>query len=156
VDVYVVRHAFASHADPAQWPDDSRRPLTKKGIAEFEEAARGLRTLVPTVDVVLSSGFARAWQTAEILHDTAGWPKPEECPALEAGRPVSGALDLLRGRTEESVALVGHEPFLSRLVSALCTGDEDALTLRLKKGGVVFLDGAELRWAVPPRILRGL
>ena len=164
LDLYLVRHAFAAHADPARWPDDAERPLTEKGSSRFREAARGLRGLVPTVDAVLSSGYARAWQTAQLLHEVARWPAPEECPALEAARPASAALGVLRGRPERSLALVGHEPQLSRLASLLCTGSEDALQLELKKGAVAALSfagpvepaRASLRWAVPPRVLRGL
>src|SRR5436305_15005902 len=90
--VYLVRHAFAGHADAARWPDDANRPLTADGIRRFRAAALGLQALVPTVDRVLSRGFARAWQTAELLRELAGWPQPEECPALEAGRPAASAL----------------------------------------------------------------
>jgi phosphohistidine phosphatase SixA len=49
-------------------PDDAKRPLTEGGIRKFEAAAEGLLRLVPVVDVVLSSGYARAWETAELLH----------------------------------------------------------------------------------------
>lgn len=164
LELYIVRHAYADHADPSRWPDDSTRPLTEKGAERFGAAARGLRRLVPDVDVVLSSGYARAWQTAEVLRDEAGWPEPESCPALEAVRPPSAVLDVLRGRTERSIALVGHEPQLSRLTSLLCAGDDDELSMRLKKGGVVRLsiDGevapgvASLRWLATPKILRSL
>ena len=162
--VYLVRHAFASHADPAQWPDDSERPLTEDGARRFRSAARGLRRIVPSVDAVLSSGFARAWQTAELLHDEAGWPVPEDCPELEAGRSAAAALPILRDRDERSIALVGHEPYLSALASLVSSGGEGALNLGMKKGGVVFLsfDGAvepgsaRLRWALAPKILRAL
>ena len=164
LDLYLVRHAFAAHADPARWPDDAVRPLTEEGIDRFRAAARGLRRLVPAVDSVLSSGFARAWQTAELLHDDAGWPEPEECPALEAGRPASAALDILQGSNAHSIALVGHEPYLSSLASLLCTGSEDGLQLELKKGAVASLAfagpvepaQASLRWSVSPKILRKL
>ncbi len=164
LEVYLVRHAFAAHADPVRWPDDAERPLTGDGSTRFRNVARGLSRIVPTVDSMLSSGYARAWQTAQLLNEVAGWPTPEECRALEAGRPLSTALDVLRGRSERSLALVGHEPDLSRLASVLCTGSADALQLVLKKGAVVSLsfDGpvepaqARLRWAAPPRILRGL
>lgn len=164
LDVYLVRHAFAAHADPARWRDDATRPLTEEGSTRFRVAARGLHRLVPAVDVMLSSGYARAWQTAELLHDVAGWPEPEECAALEAGRPASSALDLLRGRSERSIALVGHEPYLSSLASLFCTGSEDALQLELKKGAVASLSFAGpvepaqacLRWTVSPKILRRL
>jgi phosphohistidine phosphatase len=164
LDVYLVRHAFAAHADPARWPDDAERPLTEEGIMRFRGAARGLRRLVPAVDSMLSSGYARAWQTAQLLHDVAGWREPNECPALEAGRPASSALDVLQGRAERSIALVGHEPYLSRLASLLCTGSEDGLQLELKKGAVASLSftgpvepaRACLRWTVSPKILRRL
>ena len=162
--LYVVRHAFAAHADPARWPDDSKRPLTAEGTARFREAARGLRRLVPTVELVLSSGFARAWQTAELLHDAAGWPAPEECRELEPGRPVSAVIDVLGRHTVRSLAVVGHEPDLSRLTSHLCTGNEEALQLEFKKGAVVWLSFAgpvepgrgRLRSVVPPKVLRKL
>jgi phosphohistidine phosphatase len=164
LNLYLVRHAPAGHADPARLPDDALRPLTEDGIRRFRSAARGLRRIVPEVDLVLSSGFARAWQTAELLQDEAGWPEPEDCAALEANQPPSAALDVLRGRSAESIALVGHEPHLSRLAASLCTGDEDGLRLELKKGAVARLEltgpvepgGALLRWVVAPRILRAV
>ena len=164
LDVYLVRHAFAAHADPTRWPDDATRPLTNEGVARFSVAARGLRRLVPAVDSLLSSGYARAWQTAELLHEVAGWRRPEECPALEPGRPATSLLDVLQGRRERSLALVGHEPHLSMLASILCTGSEDRLQLELKKGAVAALSfagpvapaQAYLRWTVSPKILRRL
>ena len=61
---------------------------------------------------------------------------------------------MLHRRAEQSLALVGHEPQLSRLASLLCTGDEHALTLELKKSGAVAIDGRTLRWALPPKALR--
>lgn len=162
--LYVVRHAFASHADPARWPDDAERPLTDEGRARFREAARGLRRVVPTVELVLSSGFARAWQTAEVLHDAAGWPAPEECRELEPGRPPSAVVAVLRRHALGSIAVVGHEPDLSGLASFLCTGSEEALQLEFKKGAVLSLSFPGpvqpgkgcLRWAVPPKVLRKL
>ena len=162
--LYLVRHAFASHADPARWPDDAERPLTDEGTARFREAARGLRRIVPTVDLVLSSGFTRCWQTAQVLHDDAGWPAPEVCRELEVGQPPSAALGVLRRQAARSVALVGHEPHLSELTSLLCTGDEEALEIEFKKGAVLWLSFAgpvepgrgRLRWLVQPKVLRKL
>jgi phosphohistidine phosphatase len=162
--VYLVRHAFADHADAARWPDDAKRPLTPDGVRRFAAAARGLRRLVPDVDVVLSSGYARAWETAELLHEVTGWPKPQECSALEAGQTAGSALDVLRDRAEPSVALVGHEPYLSNLASILCAGGEDLMRLELKKGGVVLVRVVDevgpgagcLQWAIRPKILRAL
>ena len=74
---------------------------------------------------------------------------------LEPGTPAIAVVGALHRRAEATVALVGHEPQLSRLASLLCTGDEHALTLDLKKGGAVLVDDGTLRWALPPKVLRG-
>jgi phosphohistidine phosphatase len=163
MDVYIVRHAIAEERDPERWPDDSRRPLSPEGEARFRSAARGLRRLVPEVDIVLASPYVRAWQTAEILHEEAGWAAPEPAPALEPSFPHA-AVELLRGHAGRSVALVGHEPHLSELASLLVSGDEHALRLELKKGATVLIafdarpaaGTGTLRWVATPKILRGL
>jgi phosphohistidine phosphatase len=162
--VYLVRHAYADHADPGRWPDDAARPLTPDGIEKFRSAARGLRRIVREVELVLSSGWARAWETAVLLHEDAGWPEPQDCPPLEGDKPAAAALDALRGQQERSIALVGHEPYLSTLASILCAGSEQGMQLQLKKGAVaqIGIDGdvgpgaGYLLWAVAPKILRAL
>ena len=159
-----MRHAIAANRDFARWPDDSVRPLTAVGVDRFRRAARGLRELVPGVDAVLSSGFARAWHTAELLVEEAGWPEPRRCEPLEAGQPPADAVGVLQGRDEGALALVGHEPHLSLLASLLLTGDEDAVRIDLKKGGTIALAlpsrvearSAVLVWAATPRLLRRL
>lgn len=165
MDICVVRHAIAAGRDAARWPDDSRRPLTEKGSISFRKAARGLRTIVPEVEVLLASSYTRAWQTAMLLHEEAGWPAPEHCRALEGSEPLANVLEELQERRErDSIALVGHEPQLSLLVSLLVSGIDGALRLELKKGAasLVSFQGEPahgqgvLRWSVSPRILRGL
>lgn len=165
MELYLVRHAIAHNRDPKKWPDDGKRPLTPAGEERFRRAARGLRRLVPTVEIVLASPFDRAWQTAELLRDEAGWPEPKRCEAIEAGRsPVEG-IEALRGHLHAaSVALVGHEPNLSEMASTLLTGNATRLAMDFKKGGVgcLQLDGslrrgsAALLWFVTPRLLRSL
>ena len=164
MDVYLVRHAIGATRDSTQWPDDSERPLTPEGEARFRKAARGLRRVAPQVDVILASPYVRAWQTAEILEREAGWPAPERASELEATRAAADAVELLRRRASNSVALVGHEPCLSGLASLLLAGDEHAVAIELKKGAVVFLTvnpevrpgSAFLRWNATPKILRAL
>jgi phosphohistidine phosphatase len=165
MDVYLLRHAIAERRDAARWPDDSIRPLAPEGVERFRRAARGLRRIAPTVDVVLASPYLRAWQTAELLRDEAGWPAPTRCPALEASAAVSEVVDVLRDQGgRSSVALVGHEPNLSWLASLLLAGHEHAVPLELKKGAAVLLTlssartpgSALLRWSASPKILRSL
>jgi phosphohistidine phosphatase len=165
MDLYVVRHAIAFERDAKRWPNDADRPLTAAGEARFRRAAKGLHRLVPTVEVVLASPFVRAWRTAEILSEEAGWPAPVRCEALEAERPVPETIRDVRDHADRaSAAVVGHEPNLSGLASALLTGSEDLLRFEFKKGGVVSLGfernvgpgSAYLRWAMTPKALRSL
>ena len=157
MELYLVRHAIAGHADAARWPDDTERPLTEQGIARFRSAARGLAKIVPGVDRVLSSPWTRARETAEILQES-GWPAPQPCPEVSGDRSPAEAVGLLGNIEAASLAFVGHEPHLSSLASQLLTGDPGLVALELKKGGVVFLELADstaaLRWSLSPKILR--
>jgi phosphohistidine phosphatase len=165
MDVFLVRHAIAFNPDAAAWPDDRDRPLTPVGEKKFRRAAKGLRELVPRVDVVLSSPLTRAWQTAEILQAKAHWPAPVRADALEPGRPAAEVLETLQPHASvASLALVGHEPSLHELASYLLAVEPGAVRLTMKKGGVarlVFADAiragsADLEWLLAPRVLRAL
>jgi len=152
--IYIVRHAIAEERDPDRWSDDAERPLSADGEKRFRRAARGLRVLVPEVDVVLSSPYVRAWRTAEILHEEAGWPPPEPSDLLGASRAPADGLDAIGARPEaSSIAVVGHDPYLSHFISILLTGDFDAVRIDLKKGGVVRIDDNVLRWYATPKTL---
>jgi phosphohistidine phosphatase len=165
IDVYLVRHAIGEQRDYARWPDDSKRPLSPEGVARFRPAARGLRELVPNVDAMLTSPWVRAQQTAEVLEEETGWPAPQPSAPLAGNRPAADALPVLRSLDGiGSVAVVGHEPYVSSLVSLLAAGEDGVLDLEVKKGGVVFVaclgtpapDAGVLRWSVSPKILRRL
>ena len=163
MDVLVVRHADAGDPDRGKWPDDGQRPLSKKGTDEFRTIARHLGSIVPEVELVWASSLVRAQQTAEILSEETGWPKPRRLPALEPGGSAASIFEALRSESELGcIALVGHEPDLHELVAYLLTGEPGAL-VEMKKGGCALLrfDGrlapgrATLAWLLPPRVLLG-
>ncbi len=164
MDVYLVRHAIAEARDSGLWVDDSQRPLSSDGIELFRVAARGLRRLGVEVEAVIASPFVRAWHTAEILGDEAGWPLPEASPTLEPSSPASTCAEVLATRDESSLALVGHQPQLSSLAALFVAGQPDAARFELKKGGVICVrfsaapraGAGAIRWSVSPRILRAL
>ena len=60
----------------------------------------------------------------------------------------------------DSVVVVGHEPFLSGLISLLCTGGPDLMVI-LKKGALCRLEietlsagkCASLDWLLQPRVI---
>ena len=62
-ELYLVRHAIAAERG-SEWPDDTKRPLTERGISRFKEAVKGLRHLDVTVDEIFTSPLVRARQTA--------------------------------------------------------------------------------------------
>lgn len=164
MDLYLVRHAIAHDRDPSRWPDDGERPLTPEGERRFRRAAKGLTRLVPDVELVLSSPFVRAWQTAEILAGQ-GWPAPEMQPELEPDCPPHKILAALRGRDDAgSLVLVGHRPHLHELASYLLTGEPGLAQPQIKKGGALYIkfgDAPEpgsgtLAWLLTPKVLRGL
>jgi phosphohistidine phosphatase len=164
MDLYLVRHGVAFNADPARWPDDSQRPLTPEGQKRFSSAARGLKALVPAVDVVLSSPWVRARMTAELLQKDAGWPALVASEAL-AERSTAEVLRALHPYARaDAVALVGHEPSLRQLTSYLLTAETGHVQIELKKGGVVRLSldetlrpgSARLIWLLSPKILRAV
>jgi phosphohistidine phosphatase len=161
--LYLIRHAIAEDRDAALWPEDGKRPLTQRGVRRFRRAAKGLATLVPQVDVLLSSPYVRAWDTAIMLRDEAGWPQPVSCDELASDKPpaVISALEPYADR--ESVALVGHEPYLGHLIAALLGSMADA-AFTMRKGGAMCFDieqlsltePAKMVWSLPPRVLRSL
>lgn len=163
MDLYLVRHAAAFDPDESRWPGDRDRPLTDVGEKRFRRAARGLTSLVKTVDIVLSSPYRRAWQTAEALHD-AGWPEPVELEALEAGREPAGVLHALQDHSSlDAIALVGHEPTMHELVSYLLTADSGHAQVEFRKGSVARLEldslrpgAARLCWLLAPKVLRAI
>jgi phosphohistidine phosphatase len=165
VYLYLVRHAVAHKRDAGRWPDDSKRPLTPEGEEDFVGAARGLARVVPEVDILLSSPYLRAWRTAEILTQQAGWPAPQEFPALEPDvLPEKAVLALQTYADDQAVALVGHRPCLHEMAVYLLTGDAGGADMKIKKGGVACIEfdeapesgAGKLRWLFTPRVLRTL
>ena len=165
MELYLIRHAIAFPRDGDKWPDDSLRPLTPEGEERFRRAARGLGWLVPSVEVVLASPYPRAWRTAELLAEEAGWPAPASCEELSADRTAADAKRVLaRHAKATAVAMVGHEPNLSELASLLLVKSPGRLVADMKKGGaasLAFDGGAEpgaavLRWLLTPKVLRAL
>jgi len=161
VRLLIVRHAIAVARDTPGLPD-TERPLTEEGEAKFREAARGLARLVDSPDALLTSPWLRAAQTARIAGEAWGKIQPMETEVL-AGGSFEEQAAVLDGYPESAtVAVVGHEPYVSALLARLLgSKQEDRLTF--KKGGAALVevpgrlaDGGQLLWFLPPKVLRKL
>lgn len=133
--LWVVRHARA--VPRSVHGRDARRPLTPRGRKEFAAVVRALRTRRVRFDRILHSPLLRAIDTAEMLV-----PLLRGETVVCAGLARSPTPDLLCEFGGGSVAVVGHEPWLSELVAMAVTGRaDDAERFPLRKGGVVRLEG---------------
>ncbi len=160
--VYLIRHGIA--AERGTYLKDEQRPLTDKGIHKTEKIAQRLASLGLQFDMVLTSPLVRAIQTAEILCQANLATDYRVFPPLNPDGDLQEWLSWLshwQTFTSQTVALVGHEPTLSRWAQQLVHGSVDNRWV-LKKAGIIGLavpkakhavGQSELFWLVPPRLL---
>jgi len=161
MNLYLLRHGIATEPEMAGFKPDSERSLTAKGKNRLRTAARAIVELNLSFDLILSSPFRRAKQTAEII---AKYFKLREKLAFSddltpAGNPRLLIQQLNHFRPEpKNILLVGHEPYLGQLI-ALLAGGNTSLEIDFKKGGLCKLEAefllygrcAKLVWLLTPR-----
>ena len=150
--------------DPA-YPWDDDRPLTPEGIHKFRIAARGLKEVAPRLERIISSPLIRARQTAEILRDAVA-PDLELViePHLEPGGDFGATAKALLAYSEETIAVVGHEPHVSGFTAYLLSGPDQHASLLFKKGAAALVTfpgrlqpgAGTLQWLMQPGALRAV
>lgn len=163
MELLIIRHAIAFERDRHRWADDAQRPLSPAGFRRSRKAASGLKELCKVPDRLLTSPLVRARQTARILTEVAGWPRAEVAPELKPGEDAAAVLTLLGKDRSTRIAIVGHQPDLSALITACLSKNHGALPVEMKKNAVACLSfdgrarggGASLKWLATPRMLRG-
>jgi len=136
---------------------DPECPLTDDGRDTVERIARSAAGHKIEVSLIKHSGKIRARQTADIM---AYFLKPpggvQEVSGLNPLDDVTLAAKGLSGA--ENIMLVGHQPFMERLVSYLITGSTDRIVVKFQNGGIVSLDRAPetgvwfIKWTLMPEI----
>src|SRR6476619_444059 len=155
MDLYLMQHGQATTET-----EDPERPLTDAGRAAVQRVAQRARAADVRISGCLHSGKLRAEQTAQLLVAEIGVePSVEARAGLAPNDPVVPVAQWLRAETEhQSLALVGHMPFLGRLASLLVAGDEQAQVVGFQMGGLLKLepkvdrDGFLVAWALPPAL----
>ena len=166
MQLILIRHAIAEDRElfAETGLSDAERRLTTRGRRRMARNARGLRAIVPSLDLVATSPLRRARETAEIVAEAYG-----DIPVVEAAMLAPGGSRdackrwLERHKTEGALAVVGHEPHLRETVSWLITGDSTPI-LMFKKGGACCVElpdhitggAGRLQWLLTPRALRRL
>ncbi len=160
MELYLIRHGIAAQRGPG-YPDDSKRPLTSRGIAALRKSAKALNELGIAFDVIITSPLVRTRQTAETIAESLVSKPPVTASdsLAPAGTPTAVIQDIAKHARKARVALIGHEPNMGELAARLI-GSKTPLPF--KKGAIcrIDFDGpptrgvGELRWFLPPKVLR--
>lgn len=151
--LYLVQHGEASPKEV-----DPDRPLTERGREDIERLTAFLGRAGIQVERVIDSGKLRAAQTADLLAQTMAplveletnhHIQPNDDPAEIDWEQVTGGRDTL---------VVGHLPFMARLVTLLVTGDPDRPVVAYQPGSIVCLEsdaegGWLIDWMIRPELL---
>jgi phosphohistidine phosphatase len=163
MNLYIIRHAIAVDEAASDYESDSERPLTDKGRKKMRQIAKALRYLGVQFDLILSSPYVRACETAEILADVFKMKSKIVFSdnLIPLGNPELLIGEINEKHTVDSLAIVGHEPHLSSLIGLLIT-EGSRIEMTLKKGGVCYLTAdnlhyqdhrATLEWLLTPGIM---
>ena len=143
MNLYLLRHGIAAEPGMAGFQPDSERPLTAKGENRLRTAAKAMAKLDMSFDLILSSPFLRAKQTAEIIVRNFKLRKKlafsEDLTPTGNPRLLIQQLNRLRPEPE-NVLLVGHEPYLGKLIALLAAGNT-SLELGFQKRRLVQIGG---------------
>lgn len=121
---------------------DGERPLDKKGRQQIKLFAKRLKTDEPDFELVLSSPFVRASESAQIFvkeyFKSKKTKKLKYTTLLQPDSDFQKLLDLLVRTRKEKIVIVGHEPDLSSFVCWNLVGKKKSfLKLRKGSGGII-------------------
>ena len=153
--LFLVQHGISAPKDK-----DPERGLTDLGREETTRIAQVAKGYNIPVHKIGHSGKKRAEQTAGIFHEILALEIPTKkisgVNPLDDVRIFAATIEL-----EENLMVVGHMPFMERLVSFLTTGSEDCRVYKFQNSGIVCLDmerGEDnnkdwfIKWTLNPNI----
>src|SRR6516162_2209130 len=134
MEIYLLRHAIAENARPGL--KDADRALTDEGREKLKRVLERARNAGVKPDLILSSPYRRALETAEIAMESLKYRgKIVETGALVPDGNPRHVWDEIRSRKSESAMLLaGHEPLISSLLAHLLASP--ALMVDMKKAGL--------------------
>src|SRR6202790_567335 len=162
MEIYVVRHGIAIDREDPKCPPDPDRYLTEEGIEKTKRVAAAVAAISATPDLLLSSPYVRAMQTAEIFAAALDYPKQRIRRTdllLPGGEASLFFRELAKDKHSSTVFCFGHAPQLDDLI-ATGLGSKHHVT-SLKKASVALLElkrvsppSGQLLWLATPKLLR--
>ena len=154
--VYLVQHGEAHSKDVI-----AERPLTDKGHEDIAKISNFLAQANIKIGLVIHSGKKRAEQTAEyfIKYQISNSSKVADLRTQEhinPNDPPDFMIKEIKLYTEDTL-IVGHLPFLSKLVSQLLT-TKDSCLVNFLPGSIVCLEKSDdgswnINWMLRPELL---
>lgn len=149
----------------AAFERDHDRPINKRGRTDAKRMGRFLAEIDFLPDRIVSSSAVRARTTMEHASEEGGWGDvPTEITDRLYEASPAQVLDVIRAQDEDCrrLLLVGHEPTWSTVVGRLIgeagvrvsTATMVRVDVRGPRWSDVDFGRGELRWLVPPKLLR--
>jgi len=162
MEIYVVRHGIAIDREDPKCPPDPERYLTEEGIEKTKRVAAAVAALGASSDLLLSSPYVRAMQTAEIFAAALDYSKQKIRRTdllLPGAEPSLFFRELAKDKQTSTLFVFGHAPQLDDIIAA-ALGSKQHIT-SLKKAGVALIElkrisppNGQLVWLAPPKLLR--
>ncbi len=154
MNLYLVRHGDAEKTQPGK--RDEERKLLKEGREQVKAAAEGWQYIITKLDLICSSPYKRAMETAEVIAQTFEYDKEiVKDKSLGAGCFTKDLITLVNSLGAENIMVVGHQPDLSEHVSNLISSSgalvdfKKAAIAKISFNGKVNLSKGYLEYLVP-------
>lgn len=141
--LYLVQHGQAKAKN-----EDPERPLTSQGRRETQRIADMAARLDLGIQKIWHSDKTRAKETAVIFGETLGLG--DKVTAVDGLHPTDDVQPIAEDLAEEAnpVMLVGHLPFMPRLVGQLVRDDPEKSPVEFRYSGIVCLACEDGSWRV--------
>jgi phosphohistidine phosphatase len=162
MQLYIVRHGIAIDREDPKCPPEADRYLTEEGIERTKQVAEGVAALGIHADLMFSSPYVRATQTAVIFASELEYSKQKirrTDSLLPGAEPGAFLRELAREKDVSIVFCFGHAPHVDGLLAA-AVGASRHIT-SMKKAGVALVElkrlsppNGQLVWLITPKLVR--
>lgn len=149
---------LAKHGKACSKEEDPARPLNEEGRADVARMADFLQGAGIRVERVMHSGKLRAEQTALALAGAIAPGVEVEVSGLLDPNEDPRALDWQSESWDRDTLIVGHLPYMGRLVSHLVVEDDRVSLVTYEPGSIVCLERDlqgqwHIDWMIRPELL---
>lgn len=162
----LMRHA------KSDWSDDSlkdiQRPLNSRGRKDAPMMGTFIKGILESPDKIICSNAVRARKTAELVAGSCNYKRDIVVePSLYDSTPGKYIQSINKVPDEvKTLLVVGHNPTVEQLMSALCSGRPNEVSLRMPTASIVSfiiedrnwneieLGMCELKWFVTPKMIK--